>query len=224
MKKSCFLHILLLAVTLIVSNSCTETEEQQEQEFVNWKETNEKFYENLYANALQRIKSGDQSWKTFSKYTLDETQALTPADHIVVKVLEEGGGSGCPLFSDTVMIHYRGMLLRSATLVYPEDPELGLVFDETYKGAFNPMTATPRKMGVGFSTSVNASGNVQSFPTIDGMTTVLMNMHIGDHWKVYIPYQQGYGRVANGKIPAYSTLVFDLRLHSYCRPGGVMQN
>ena len=44
-------------------------------------------------------------------------------------------------------------------------------------------------------------------------------MHIGDRWKVYIPYQLAYGKTNNGTIPAYSTLVFDVTLVSYYRAG-----
>ena len=37
-------------------------------------------------------------------------------------------------------------------------------------------------------------------------------MHKGDHWTIYIPYQLGYGSSKTGSVPAYSTLIFDLRL------------
>jgi FKBP-type peptidyl-prolyl cis-trans isomerase FklB len=54
---------------------------------------------------------------------------------------------------------------------------------------------------------------------IDGMVTALMKMHIGDRWKVYIPYQLGYGTTTSSStsIPGYSTLIFDLTLSSYYR-------
>ena len=37
-------------------------------------------------------------------------------------------------------------------------------------------------------------------------------MRAGDRWMIYIPYQLGYGAKNNNKIPAYSTLVFDVTL------------
>ena len=46
-----------------------------------------------------------------------------------------------------------------------------------------------------------------------------MSMHRGDHWTVYIPYQLGYGASASGMVPAYSTLIFDLRLVDFSHPG-----
>ena len=42
-----------------------------------------------------------------------------------------------------------------------------------------------------------------------------MRMHRGDYWRIYIPYQLGYGGTARSSIPAYSTLVFDLRLEDF---------
>lgn len=40
-------------------------------------------------------------------------------------------------------------------------------------------------------------------------------MHIGDHWMVYVPYRLGYGVRKNPRVPAYSALIFDLRLVSF---------
>lgn len=49
---------------------------------------------------------------------------------------------------------------------------------------------------------------------IEGWSIILENMHFGDKWKVYIPYNLGYGSSAttSGSIPAYSTLIYDIYL------------
>lgn len=49
---------------------------------------------------------------------------------------------------------------------------------------------------------------------VEGWNIVLENMRVGDKWKVYIPYNLGYGSTGNtsGDIPGYSTLIFDLEL------------
>ena len=47
---------------------------------------------------------------------------------------------------------------------------------------------------------------------IVGWQIALTQMHVGDHWMVYIPYDKGYGTRANGNIPAYSTLIFEMEL------------
>ena len=47
---------------------------------------------------------------------------------------------------------------------------------------------------------------------IVGWQIALTQMHVGDHWMVYIPYEVGYGTRDNGPIPAYSTLIFEVKL------------
>lgn len=47
---------------------------------------------------------------------------------------------------------------------------------------------------------------------INGFQIALVNMHIGDHWMVYIPSNQGYGPKASGPIPGNSTLIFEIKL------------
>lgn len=49
---------------------------------------------------------------------------------------------------------------------------------------------------------------------IPGFTQALLHMKIGDHWIVYIPFDQGYGTRNSGPIPAYSTLIFEIELIS----------
>ena len=49
---------------------------------------------------------------------------------------------------------------------------------------------------------------------IDGWQIALQRMHIGDKWVIYIPYEKGYGSKSSGPIPAYSTLIFEVKLLS----------
>lgn len=68
----------------------------------------------------------------------------------------------------------------------------GTVFDSSYKRG-EPMT-----FGV---TQV-----------IKGWTEALQIMPEGSKWTVYIPYDMAYGERGAGKIPPYSTLIFDIEL------------
>ena len=192
------LYLLALLAPVGLLSSCSESDNEEE-EFPNWKKTNEQYFNNLYAMAKSSADMGDKSWKVIRQWSLEESTAKDPYDYIVVNVLENGTGSGCPLYTDSVKVHYEGRLLPSTS--YPD----GYVFDKSFTGEFNPATALPAKFAV--------SG------MIDGFTTALQYMHIGDRWKVYIPYQLGYGSSASGSIPAYSTLVFDVTLVSYYRAG-----
>lgn len=47
---------------------------------------------------------------------------------------------------------------------------------------------------------------------INGFQIALLNMHVGDHWLVYIPSAMGYGPKATGAIPGNSTLIFEIKL------------
>ena len=126
------------------------------------------------------------------------------ADYIVVHVLDKGKGSGCPMYTDSVKVSYLGRLLGTDT--YPA----GYEFDKTFEGTYDKATAQV--------TTNLASG------WIDGFTTAVLKMHIGDHWLVYIPYQLAYGSTQSSSsvIPAYSMLRFEIVLDSYYRPGQVI--
>lgn len=48
---------------------------------------------------------------------------------------------------------------------------------------------------------------------ISGFQIALVNMHVGDHWRVFIPSEMGYGsRGAGSDIPGNSTLIFEIQL------------
>ena len=48
---------------------------------------------------------------------------------------------------------------------------------------------------------------------ISGFQIALTQMHIGEHWRVYIPSEMGYGsRGAGRDIPGGSTLIFEIEL------------
>lgn len=49
---------------------------------------------------------------------------------------------------------------------------------------------------------------------INGFTLALLHMKVGDHWTIYIPYDQGYGTRNSGPIPGFSTLIFEVELVS----------
>ena len=53
----------------------------------------------------------------------------------------------------------------------------------------------------------------------EGFATALQHMHVGDEWEVYMPWTLAYGGEGSGAIPAYSMLIFNIKLVSYYRPG-----
>lgn len=195
MKKSNLIFAVFAFVLMSVFASCSE-EDNTVEEFPDWRNRNEACFSDIWNTAKL---NSDGSWKTFLSYALEDTIPTTSDDYIAVKVLREGTGSGCPMFTDSVKVNYRGRLIPSTS--YPE----GYVFDQSYIGEYNPATALPSTMYVG--------------GTVDGFATALQHMHIGDYWRVYIPYTLGYGSSDSDVIPAYSTLIFDVELVAYYRAG-----
>lgn len=47
---------------------------------------------------------------------------------------------------------------------------------------------------------------------IAGWIIALQQMHIGDKWEIYIPAEQGYGKMNQPGIPGGSTLIFEIEL------------
>lgn len=196
-------HLLSAAflLSLLALMACSE-ESEESHELDNWEARNWTYFIDKYDYASEIIESGDSSWKIIRNWSLEEEAATDSDDYIVVEVLEEGTGSGCPMYSDSAYVHYSGRLIPTDS--YPD----GYNFDSSYNGDLNTDIALPDLFAVS--------------ALIDGFITALLNMHIGDYWRVYIPYNLGYGTVDSGTIPAYSTLIFDIYLCAYYRVGVVV--
>ena len=186
----CLLAVLALA-------SCKEEDDAVE-EYANWQATNDTYYSNLVSETKQKIDKGQTTWSLLPCYTMpEEYYTFGYSDYVVVEKLEQGGGSTSPFLTDSVTVHYQGRLLPSASYAR------GYIFDQSYAGTFDPITATPSKFVVG--------------GLVKGFSTALMHMHRGDRWRIYIPYQLAYGSGARTSIPAYSTLIFELQLEDFWR-------
>ncbi len=209
---------LLLLLPLAVFTSCSESSSDEEEYPSDWKDSNAEYFNRVFSNARQSIAAGSTSWKVIRSFTMNQPEVIpdgNQGEYIVVEELVKGDGPGCPLFSDTVVIHYQGRLLPSKS--YPE----GKVFDGTWTtGELNLATSAARKMGVYYTQTYNASNKSYSTSAcIDGFSTALQHMHVGDRWRVYIPQQLAYKGETSGDIPAYSTLIFDITLMAYYKPG-----
>ena len=199
------LAIAAMVGALFSMSSCSETDDTVE-EYADWKNKNEAYFTSKYNAVKQAIAAGDKSWKIIKSYARDASTTGEPTDYILVKVIRSGEGSGPPLFTDTVRVHYRGQFIASATHVDSKDKELGYVFDTSWStDDFNEDISVPAKF------CVNS--------LCDGFSTALQNMRIGDRWIVYMPYQLGYGTTELKSVPAYSTLVFDMTLAAFYRAG-----
>ena len=189
MKSIKILFTLTLSV-LFGLTSCEETTDVGE--FDNWQSRNTQFIDSI-AGVARANTYGD--WKVILADGLDPMKQWGNDCYVYCQVIEEGSGIEHPLFTDSVVVNYSGRLMPSAT--YPD----GFLFDSSYSGDFNPSFNVPVGMPL--------SG------TVPGFYTAVQDMVAGDRWKVYIPYQLGYGEKVSASIPACSTLIFDINLVSF---------
>ena len=196
MKYLKLISLLFVAMLGSLFVSCEETAEVDE--YANWQERNEEF---IAAIAQEAKNNADGKWERILAFNLNavDTQG-NPVEHgvddyIYCHKVDEREGTENPKYTDFVSVNYRGRLIPT------ESQPKGMIFDESYKGTFNPAHNTPRHFFVN--------------ELIEGWSTALMQMSKGDNWIIYIPSTLGYGAQKKSDIPAYSTLIFDLNLEDF---------
>ncbi len=208
-----------MLLALCCFSACEETTEAEDLEFLNWKERNAAAFANTLSEAKAAVAQAKQQygddweahcdWRLYRTYALNDDVQANSTDTIAVRILQRGTGSGCPLYTDSVRVNFIGRYIPNELSDDVESRTKGEVF--SYSGSskdsvdvFSPEYSSP----VMFLVS----------NTVEGFTTALMRMHIGDLWRIYIPQELGYG--SNGSYTrAYSTLVYDVQLKAYYRKG-----
>ena len=182
--------LLMMVVALFAMTSCSEDDNTVE-EYADWVNVNDKYFDEMTAK-VQGM-TGD-TWKRVRTWSKNEAAATANSDFILMEKLDSDPSAEdvYPQYTDSVKVHYRGRLIPSPT--HPK----GYLFDSSYSGTFDPLIASPSKMAVR--------------GVVDGFSTALMNMRRGDYYRVYIPYQLGYGASDYSDIPGGSTLIFEIRL------------
>lgn len=122
--------------------------------------------------------------------------------YILYRVIKEGTDTTRIYYTSTVKAYYKGCLIKDedGNLIEDLDSVLtkGVVFDQKMdEEGYDPA-------------EFEVSG------VVDGWSTALQHMHVGDRWEVWIPYQLGYGITGDSRgevdILPYSTLVFDMEV------------
>lgn len=190
MKKSLYIFTLLAA--FLALSSCSESEEVGE--FDNWKERNQ-----LYVDSIAHLaNTSTDGWTKIVAFNLsEEVEKANPNNNhfVYIQKIENGAGETCPLYNDSIRVHYLGRLIPSST--YPQ----GYVFGKSYSTyTLNEATDVPTLLAVN--------------QNVDGFATAVMRMVEGDVCKIVIPYYLGYGESGNssGGVPGYSALIFDVKL------------
>lgn len=195
-------YLLFLLVAVLALSSCSETSEDEDaSEYANWQSRNDEYFDKLYASAQESNRI--ISWSKQNQSVPDGatyTPTYSNTDYIVVERMANvmktdtyAPTAVSPLYTDSVRVAYQGKLMP--TTQHPD----GVYFDGSFEGDYDRATASTTQ----FLTS----------QLITGFTTALMQMSLGDHWIVYIPYGLGYGgSTSNSKVPAYSMLRFEIVL------------
>lgn len=206
-----FLLLPLLGLSLA---SCGEKEEEWDP-YYNWQGRNAQWFADVTDSARTAIAQaqaqyGDAwedhcEWRRYKTLLKDQGRNTgLPTDSICVRIVKRGDStSPSPVWSDTVRLSFRGWLMPTTYKLYnAQNQEVDSlrqeVFSQTYYGTFDEATAAPQKASIP--------------STVEGFSTALQYMHVGDDWYVYMPQQMGYGSTATGSIPAYSTLLFRIHL------------
>lgn len=132
-----------------------------------------------------------------AEYKTIESQSKNGS--IAYKVIKSGDGE-TPLYTDYVKVLYTGWFKlvdwnKGDTFVNEDGVKVTntFIFDSTANR--NNVPSLFRVSGV-----------------VDGFSTALQHMKVGDKWEVWIPAQLGYGLVPQQNIPANTTLVFEIEL------------
>ena len=124
----------------------------------------------------------EASQKALADYIEANNINVTPELSGVYIIPMEKGKGRCPVKGEKVELDF------SATLL--DGQSVGSTFDSPEKLSF-----------------VLGEGN-----TIQGWEEVVPRMHLGERVKAIIPFDLAYGERAVGSIPAYSNLVYDIKL------------
>ena len=216
--KMRFVRIVLnCAIVLAVCSfaaSCSD-EDGEVSEYENWQERNDSYLLSIRTLALDSMRIAKSrygnnweekcNWRSYLSYKFDATVPHNGNDSAYIQILRRGQGSEVsPYLNDSVRIYYRAHLIPSSS--YPEGQViLHSGQSSLYNDIFNVKTGVP------------ATKKTSSFPP--GVTTALLHMHVGDFWRIYVPYNIGYGTSDNAAVPAYSTLIFEVQLVAFFRNG-----
>ena len=207
-KYKSYLWAMLSLLTFALV-SCDETESYNA--FDNWQARNVEYITNIKDQALA---NAEGNWLIIKDYNYSRDDSTTMfngnvAQYVYAQSLIKGEGTSSPLFTDSIYVSYSGEIMpyvdedgNTDTTVFqktfyanPEDLFVKQTDTTTIK------TLAPTKMAIAGLTS--------------GFASAVLHMHKGDVWKVYIPYQLGYGSTEKTSIPAYSTLIFYIYLQGF---------
>lgn len=206
------LNVFLL-LPLLLFASCKSSDESYDVHH-DWQARNAQWFAEVYDAAQASIAkakalhpSGNDweehcDWRVYRTLLKSQEVQGSPTDYIVCKILERGDGDWSAAYTDSVRLYYRGWIMDEN---YPTSKDNMTIFSQTYYGDFDETTAAPIAMPV---TS-----------TVEGFMTAVQYMVKGDDWLVYIPQELAYKETSSDAIPAYSTLLYRVKIERVHKSG-----
>lgn len=205
-----------LCALLSVCASCQDnvSESTDNGEFTtDWQARNTAWYDSVFALAKAEVAKAQAEygnewedhcdWRVYPSYAKAES-GRQAHDSICARIKSRSLSTATPLYTDSVKVNYMGRLIPTRS--YPE----GRVFDHSGLYEYEEYV---------FSENHSQPTRLLLSNTVEGYTTALIHMHLGDRWMIYIPQELGYSNVSSGVLPAYSTLCFDVQLKGFARKG-----
>lgn len=186
--KFYLLPLLLLAVLFA---SCEETKEVSK--YDNWQPRNQAFLDSL--QNVYDTKPDHGGLKYFVPFT-------DPNMKIYYKEIDANPTGVRPVIPNVVSVFYRGTLYT------------GEKFDQN----FTEEDPGPFDVPTDFWVNPISMLNPPYIIPVTGWIEALQNMRVGERWIVYLPWQMAYGESANGAVPGYSVLIFDIQLQRIVKP------
>lgn len=162
----------------------------------------------LLFSACDKTETFDDQWKLdneaqFTAITVNpaytKLNSQSGNGFVMYKEIQSGNGE-TPYFTDKVKVLYTGW----------------------YKNIWSmPDTYTDDKNNIIYNKVIFDSTENNNIPrtfavngVVDGFSTALQHMKVGDKWEVWMPWKLAYGEAGNTTIAGYTTLVFEIELVS----------
>lgn len=157
-------------------------------------------------SACDKTETFDDQWKLDNEAqfaaiaanpTYTKLNSQSGNGFVMYKEIQSGDGE-TPYFTDKVKVLYTGWYknIWSKPDTYTDDKgniiQNKVIFDSTQN---NNIPRTFYVNGV-----------------VDGFSTALQHMKVGDKWEVWMPWKLAYGEAGNSSIQGYTTLVFEIEL------------
>ena len=203
----------ILVCPLLILASCRSSVEVDDTRH-DWQARNAQWFAEKYDSAQVAIAAAKAAypagndWQQHCDWRILRTLLKSPdavgatTDNVVCKIVRRGEGDISSAYTDSVRLYYRAWLMDDN---YPDSKTDLTIFSQSYYGDFDEKTAAPVAM---------ATSSV-----VEGFMTALQYMVKGDDWLIYIPQELGYKETESDAVPAYSTLLYRVRIERVHKSG-----